>query len=352
MSDQILSDLLHRSAENVPASEAPITDLLHRGNAIKHRRHRAAVVGAVVASLIVVGAIAAGQRSTQRVSQPADQPTGLPAPPAGMKWVGVGRTVVALPQGWPVVPGIYCQGPIERYATITQWRVTVGCEPMSNGHGGSQSPTAVDIEGNASGDFVARIEGSEGSGRVAKRSLDASTTTLPDGWFAVPSGEPFGGAGLPTLTSEIAALKAAGFQVVRKHATSDGRWQPVTTYPEIGTPARLGSTVVVYDHGAVASSDTLTGRLQWVGGPAPGSPAPHPGTIHVVNADGSIDQTTQAEDTGAWEIYLPPGTYIVRATSPGYGSTSGTFDGCSATRDRVTVRANETITVDVYCQLD
>ena len=155
------------------------------------------------------------------------------------------------------------------------------------------------------------------------------------------------------MTSEIAALNAAGFHVVRKHATPDGQWQPVTTDPEIGTPARLGSTVVVYDHGAVASSATLGGRLAWVGGPAPGSPVPHPGTIHVVNADDSVDQTAQADANGLWEIHVPPGTYRVRATSPGYGSTTGgSFDACSATKDRVTVRANETLTANVYCQLD
>ena len=157
MSDQILSDLLDRSVDNVPTSEPPVVDVLRRGRAIKRRRRRAAVVGPVVASLIVVGAVVAGQRFTQRAPQPADQPTSLPALPAGMKWVGVGRMVVAIPQGWPVVPGIYCQGPIEPYVTITQWRVTVGCMPMGNGHGGRQSPAAVDIEGDASGDFMAKL---------------------------------------------------------------------------------------------------------------------------------------------------------------------------------------------------
>jgi hypothetical protein len=348
MSDQILSDLLDRSVENVPTSEPPVLDLLRRGRVIKRRRRGTAVVGAVVASLIVVGAVAAGHRSTERVPQPADHPTTVPAPPAGMKWVGVGRTVVAVPQEWPVVPGIYCQGPIEPYATITQWRVTVGCTPQ----GGDPSPAAVDIEGSASGDFLAQIEGSAGSGGPTQRSLDNSRTTLPEGWLAIPSGEPYGGAGLPTVTSEIAALKAAGFQVVRKHAAASGRWQPVTTSPEIGTPAQLGSAVVVYDHGPVASSATLSGTLAWVGGPAPGSPVPHPGTIHVVNADDSVDQTAQADANGAWEIYRPPGTYRVRATSPGYLSTRGAFDGCSAARDRVTVLANETLTVNVYCSLD
>lgn len=269
-----------------------------------------------------------------------------------MKWVGVGRIVVAVPQGWPVVPGIYCQGPAGPYATITQWQVTVGCLPTRTPDGGSpQQQSSVDVEGNAAGGFTAQLAGSGGSSGLTQHSLDASRTTLPSAWLAVPSGEPYGGAGTPTLTSEITALRAAGFRVVRKHAAPAGRWQPVTTDPEIGTPARRGSTVVVYDHGAVASSATLTGKLQWVGGPAPGISVPHPGTVHIANADDSVDQTVGASDDGSWEIYLPPGTYRVLATSPGYGSKTGNFDACSAGR-AVLAGAGETVTVDVFCQVD
>ena len=352
MSDQILSDLLDRSVENVSASQPAISDLLRRGHVMKRRRRAAGVVGAVVASLVVVGGVVvSGQRLAGHDVPPADRPPSAPQPPAGMRWVGVGRTVVAVPQVWPVLPGIYCAGPAEPYATVTQWHMTVGCPPIGDDHGGNVNPAVVDVEGSAAGDFTARLEGSSGASGVTQSSLDQSTTRLPDGWLAVPSGEPYGGAGPPTVSSEIAALKAAGFQVVRKDAAPTGRWQPVTTSPGIGSPARVGSAVVVYDHGTIASSATLTGTLAWVGGPAPGSPVPHPGMIHVVNDDDSVDQTVQADDSGAWEIYLPPGTYSVRATSPGYGSTRGSFDGCSATRDGVTVRADETLSVSVYCQL-
>lgn len=354
MNDQILSDLLDRSVQGLPTSEPPVADLLRLGDVIKRRRHHtAAVVGAAVtAALVIIGAVTAGQHLGQQGPQPADQPVRPPAAPAGMKWVGVDRTVVAVPRGWPVVPGIYCQGPPEPYATITQWHVTVACEALQNQIGTSaQGTTSIAIQGNASGGFMAQLQNATGSGGLTQRALDASRTTLPDGWLAVPSGEPYGAAGLPSVTSEVATLKAAGFHVRREHASPTGRWNLVTTDPEIGTPARIGSTVVVYDHGAVASSSTLKGQLAWVGGPAPGSPVPHPGTIHVVNTDDSVDQTAQADADGAWELYLPPGTYTVRATSPGYGSAHGTVDGCSATRDRVTVRADETLIVNVYCQL-
>ncbi len=356
MSEQTLSELLDRSVDHVPDSEPPITDLLRRGHTARRKRRLAAVVGGAVASLVVVGTVTVSQQSSEQPTPPADQPSGdgqsgLPTPPTGLKWVGVGRSVVAIPSAWPVVPGIYCQGPTRPYVTITQWHVTVGCPPWQSPDGGSlPDQTVVDIEGNASGGFMAQLEEISGSGGLTQRSLDASRTTLPSGWLAVPSGEPYGGAGTPTVTSEITALEDAGFHVVREHAAPLGRWQPVTTDPEIGTPARRGSTVVVYDHGPVASSATLTGQLQWVGGLAPGSPVAHPGTVHVVNADDSVDQTVGAGDDGHWEISLPPGTYSVLATSPGYGSRTGNFDACSAGRS-VTVDAGETVAVDVFCQL-
>ncbi|WP_110208947.1 carboxypeptidase-like regulatory domain-containing protein [Nocardioides daejeonensis] len=347
MNDQILSDLLERSVNNVPASQVPISDILRTGSAIRRRRRGATVlVGAVVLSVTAVGAVVAGQNG-QRDARVADQITTPPTPPAGTKWVGVGRDVVAIPKEWPVVPGVYCQGPSEPYATITQWHVTVGCTPLQDS---KQARASVDIEGNASGGFTTQLDGDAGSGGPTQRALDASRTTLPEGWIAIPSGEPYGRAGLPSVTSEVAALRAAGFDVVLKHVPADVQWQRVTTEPEIGTPAQAGSTVTVYDHGAVASSSTLKGSLEWVGGPAPGSAVPHPGIIHVVSSDDSVDETAQADADGSWDIRLPPGQYTVRATSPGYLSARGVSDACSAIGP-VTVRADHVLNVKVYCQL-
>ena len=356
MSEQALSDLLGRSVEHVPDSRPPIADLIRQGHSAQARRRLRTVVGVAVAGLLVVGSIAASQLGGERSAPPADQPSGggqsgLPTPPTGMKWVGVGRSVVAVPQAWPVVPGIYCQGPSEPFVTITQWHVNVGCPPYQGpGRGSPQDQLVIDIEGSASGEVIAQLEGSPGSSALTQRSIDASRTMLPSGWLAIPSGEPYGGAGAPTVTSEITALEDAGFHVVRKNAAPNGDWQQVTTDPEIGTPALRGSTVVVYDHGAVASSATLRGHLLWVGGPAPGTTAPHPGIIHVVNADDSIDQMVVAGDDGRWEIYLPPGTYRVLATSPGYGSTTGDFAACSADR-AIAVDAGQTVAMDVFCQM-
>ncbi|MFT4008736.1 MAG: carboxypeptidase-like regulatory domain-containing protein [Nocardioidaceae bacterium] len=346
MSDQILSDLLDRAVERVPVSPPPLADLLRHGHAARGRRRRRAVLGTAVASLLVaVGAVAVGQQARNDGPPPVDQAPTVPTPPTGMKWVGVGRTVVAVPQAWPVVPGIYCQGPSTPFVTITQWRVAVGCPPLPEGSSPDQA--SVDIEGSPTGELRARLSGSAAG--LTQRSLDTSRITLASGWLTVPSGEPAGGAGLPTLTSQIAALDAAGFHVVRKRAAPLGKWRPVTTDPEVGTPVRRGSSIVVYDHGPVASSATLTGRLEWVGGPAPGRADPHAGIVHIVSSDGTIDQTVAADDRGRWKAYLPPGTYSVLATSPGYGTKKGSPDACSA-QQAVNVGAGESVTVNVHCQ--
>lgn len=59
MSEQTLSDLLGRSVDRVRDSEPPIADLLRRGHTAQRRRRLAVVVGAAVASLLVVGTVAA-----------------------------------------------------------------------------------------------------------------------------------------------------------------------------------------------------------------------------------------------------------------------------------------------------
>lgn len=319
--------------------------------AIPRRRgllHRAVMVGAIVAGLAAVGVVVADRHASAVVDRAAP----LPVPPAGTKWVGVGHDVVAVPRGWPVVPGVYCQGPAEPYVTITQWHVVVSCPPMIGRSGHPYRPApSIDIEGNSSGGFLAQVEDVAGSGGVSQQSVDASRTTLPTGWLAVPSGEKYsGGAGSPSLSNEIAALEAAGFDVVRESAGPDPLGQMVTTDPAIGTPARRGSTVVVYDHSVPAASVMLSGTLDWVGGPAPGSPVPHPGTIHVVSADDAIDQTVRTDAHGRWRVLVPPGAYTVSGTSPGYRSAAGSYDACSTT-GTVLAQAGQTTAVTVTCQL-
>ncbi|GAB2989826.1 carboxypeptidase-like regulatory domain-containing protein [Nocardioides montaniterrae] len=346
MTDETLDDLLHRAVADVPDASPPVAALLQRGRQVRRRRRRTAVLGAAVACLVVVGGIAVARTVTGPGEPTVTAPvTDLAPAPAGTKWVGVGRQVIAVPRDWPVVPGIYCTEPTHSFVTITEWRVAVACEPIRTP---PRPVDSIDIEAAPSG--LLEVHDSRSDGVLPRGGHAEVRRTLPRGWLAVPFGEVAGGVGLPSVSSEIEALTAAGFRVERRTAPSLGRWLPVTTTPEIGTPARAGSTVIVNDHGAIASTATLTGRLLWVGGPAPGTARPHAGVVHVVNDDDSVGQTVAAGADGRWRIDLPPGTYRVMATSPGYLSAHGEPDACTATGP-VTAAAHRARSVDVYCQL-
>lgn len=231
--------------EHPPASASTSADPVRRGRPARLRR--TAFVGVALAGLLAIGGIVTAHWVNRSHSAAPDQPTSLPAPPTGSKWVGIGRMVVAVPRDWSVLPGIYCPGPTRPYVSITKWRVAVSCPPVS-----SRRPlhdqSSIDLESSPSGRLVAHLDGSSRVSSLTQRSLNASQTTLSVGWLAVPAGELTDGVGMPTVTDEIAALKSAGFHVVVRHADPAGPWRRVTTDPEIGTPARLGSTVVVYDH--------------------------------------------------------------------------------------------------------
>jgi hypothetical protein len=60
---------------------------------------------------------------------------------------------------------------------------------------------------------------------------------------------------------------------------------------------------------------TVTGLLVRVGGPAPGSPVPLPGTVVAQNATGEQFTTTTGKD-GRFQLSLPPGTYRLTGHSP------------------------------------
>jgi hypothetical protein len=60
---------------------------------------------------------------------------------------------------------------------------------------------------------------------------------------------------------------------------------------------------------------TVPGAFVRVGGPAPGSPAPLPGTITARTAMGKTFTATAGRD-GRFTLSLPPGTYQVTGRSP------------------------------------
>ncbi|GAB3852376.1 hypothetical protein GCM10028801_03420 [Nocardioides maradonensis] len=332
MSDEILSELLERSVADVSPADPPLAELLARGRAVRRSRRRTTVVGAVLACLLVIGGVGV-LRWVERPEAPSVS-TSLPTPPSGTKWVGVGRQVVAVPASWPVFPNRVCGGPGTPFVTVLDTELlrhaftcALPLQPV---------PRHVTI--------------SSGQARSLNASGATVHATLPPDWRAIPVGRPDPTTGDMTTDRVVSALEAAGFQAEVRAATTGSMWAPVTTDPAMGTPARIGSTVVVYDHGKLPSTARLTGTLSWVGGPAPGSPQPHFGWLHVLNDDRSFEQLARTESDGSWSLDVPPGTYTVLGTSPGYLSRAGKRDACSS-EGKITVAAHQTVPANVYCQL-
>lgn len=338
MSDDIAT-LLERTASRVPDSPPPVADLVVRGRKAVRRRRAAALGGAVAAVLVVAGGGVATKAATdrERPTPTAVQP--VPAPPAGTRWVGIGRTVFAVPKSYSMWPGLYCQAPDGRdHVTILQPHVAVACQPFDPKIRTGRTVALTDDRGKVTADDAA----------VAR-----TWTALPDGWLAVPAAAPVGGVGEPSADEEARALVKAGFRVVRVRGAAGWKRPSVTTVPAIGEPARVGSTVRLYDPEARGAT-TLRGRLLWVGGPAPGTAVPHPGTVRIVGDDGEEVLVATSED-GTWSYTAKGGTYTVTAKSPGYPSPDGDPYPCSAgapvTAEPVTAAQGRTASVDVVCQV-
>jgi hypothetical protein len=95
MSSPATTALLERSADEVVVLAPPVGPLLAEAGRLRRRR-RPAVGGAALAVLVTLGAADA-------VTSFVDpDPQGWPAsaPPDGMRFVGLGRAVIAVPTGW------------------------------------------------------------------------------------------------------------------------------------------------------------------------------------------------------------------------------------------------------------
>jgi hypothetical protein len=77
----------------------------------------------------------------------------------------------------------------------------------------------------------------------------------------------------------------------------------------------LGIAVLAGCGGSTGYQQNVTGRFVRVGGPAPGSPVPLPGTITARAATGQTFTAT-AGTNGRFKLSLPPGTYRVTGRSP------------------------------------
>jgi hypothetical protein len=76
-----------------------------------------------------------------------------------------------------------------------------------------------------------------------------------------------------------------------------------------------GMAVLVGCAGSPAGQQAVSGTFMRVGGPAPGSPVPLPGTITARAATGQTF-TASAGQNGRFTLSLPPGRYHVTGRSP------------------------------------
>ncbi len=91
----------------------------------------------------------------------------------------------------------------------------------------------------------------------------------------------------------------------------------------------------------------VQGRLVTVGGPAPGTAKPVPGTVTFQGPDGSTTRT-EVDESGRFAIGLYPGSYQIRGTSPTV--QDGKLE-CSTEKPRTTLTAGRTVTADVLCSI-
>lgn len=257
MNDPDATTLIDRLAAGLPDT-APPPGLAARGRALRHRRRRTTLVAGLAAVVLVVAGVAVAPRLLDGGSTPApagtvDEP--FPDPPLGMKWVGQGQVVVAVPQDWPVTDGV-CGSNLP-YAVVTETDVNAVCslEPtLQLGRVSirrsddarerfeprrcqlSDPPTCTGREvrdGIAVSVTVTALDAVEQVDRI----LD-SVMVLPDGWTTVP----FVSNARPG--ERVSALEDAGFDVtVRDRADLyDAR---VAVEPDLGAPIEVGGSITV-----------------------------------------------------------------------------------------------------------
>jgi hypothetical protein len=109
----------------------------------------------------------------------------------------------------------------------------------------------------------------------------------------------------------------------------------------------VGIAVLAGCDGNPGYHQTVPGRFVRVGGPAPGSPFPLPGTI-IARAAGGETFTATAGRDGRFTLSLPPGSYRVTGRSP--LMQSGRMI-CAATHELHVSRGQPARHVTVVCSI-
>jgi hypothetical protein len=108
-------------------------------------------------------------------------------------------------------------------------------------------------------------------------------------------------------------------------------------------------SILVGCSGQSGPHQTVTGLLVRVGGPAPGSPVPLPGTVVARNAAGGQFTTTTGND-GLFQLSLPLGTYRLTGHSPQV-MVNNQQELCVATRAVHVTRRKSLHNIWVVCSI-
>ena len=109
--------------------------------------------------------------------------------------------------------------------------------------------------------------------------------------------------------------------------------------------ASVTAIAISLNSGQVHADGTLTGHLYGVGGPAPGSPRPWPGTVTLTGPGVHRDVAVGA--SGTYSVMVPAGRYTVAGHSPAYDSGAGLCQAAGV----ATVTSGHSTKADVLCQM-
>lgn len=309
MTDEKLIQLLEEAAGRVPDTPPPVGDLLRQGRVTVRRRRAAALAGGVAAVLVVAGGVALGSHGhtvtpvatsgpsttpsngtadrTQSVGKPqrsssagsgvpaqGESTGGMPAAPAGMRWVGLRRAMVAVPTSWPTRLDVACDDGQSSYVSLNvpddrgHWFVA-SCVPqhlapapdavrLTLAPAGSTRTSAFDCDQSVPPTCVATevvggvaitLTAHDDAAARTWRQISDSATSIPDGYVAVPWVRGTNRLG-PDVADLSAAITAAGLRPDTTLASGPG---PITTSPAPGTIVPVGQTVRILDGRAVST---------------------------------------------------------------------------------------------------
>jgi hypothetical protein len=193
----------------------------------------------------------------------------------------------------------------------------------------SSSPTSVSA-GNRCRNFTLSLainHGGQPSALLAARWFAHGHNGLA-GWSIPTSGW------TPSETADGQANVTSGSTTLEVVQLSDGTWAV-----ESGQQCPSNSTS--------GRSGTIIGVLEAIGGAAPGTPRPLPGTITIHARDGSTF-TASAGSGGTFMVQIPIGSYTVTGRSPLY--QNGTSDCGLTPPATVAITADGTTRVTIDCQ--